>query len=163
MQWRECDGPRERVDAASRAHDRDDGDVVSDEADPRRRRPAQKSVAATYVRRQSQTLCRCGFRCAGKSATCRRRAMECPKCGRAVEAGAFICPACEFILDTSFLGDDITDDDRDARLQKQKRGDRGSLFGEDAIILGDGGDGEWSDFSARDAGMQREVTQARFY
>ena len=25
--------------------------------------------------------------------------MECPKCGRVVEPGAFICPGCEFILD----------------------------------------------------------------
>jgi hypothetical protein len=91
--------------------------------------------------------------------------MECPKCGRVVEAGAFICPGCEFILDTSFLGEDITDDERDKRLGKQRRGQRlasGVDFGEDAVILGNG-QGDYSDFSARDTGMTREVTQARFY
>ncbi len=39
----------------------------------------------------------------------------CPKCGRKVDATAFICTGCEYILDTSFLGDDITDDDRERR------------------------------------------------
>jgi hypothetical protein len=95
--------------------------------------------------------------------------MECPKCGRAVESGAFICPGCEFILDTSFLGDDITDDERDKRVgaspsvKMEKRVVSGLDFGEDAIILGDG-QGEYSDFSSKDAGgMRKEVTQARFY
>ncbi|MBI1945337.1 MAG: tetratricopeptide repeat protein [Deltaproteobacteria bacterium] len=88
----------------------------------------------------------------------------CPKCGRKVDATAFICPGCEYILDTSFLGDDITDDDRERRaLVKPAAGKQSAEFGEDAIILGDSG-GEWSDFSSRDAGgMTREVTQARFY
>src|SRR3954451_24999627 len=88
--------------------------------------------------------------------------MRCPKCGRDVRAGAFICPGCEFIIDTSFLGDDITDDEAGVRvpgIQQTKSGE----FGEDAIILGDGG-GEYSDFSSKDAGgLTREVTQARFY
>ena len=77
---------------------------------------------------------------------------------------AFICPGCEYILDTSFLGDDITDDDRERRaLAKPAAAKNSDAFGEDAIILGDSG-GEWSDFSSRDAGgMTREVTQARFY
>lgn len=88
----------------------------------------------------------------------------CPKCGRKVDASAFICPGCEYILDTSFLGDDITDDERDRRPPAKPTGDKRPLdFGEDAIILGNS-DGEWSDFSSRDAaGMTREVTQARFY
>lgn len=88
----------------------------------------------------------------------------CPKCGRKVDATAFICPGCEYILDTSFLGDDITDDERDRRPPARPAGDKRRLdFGEDAIILGNS-DGEWSDFSSRDAGgMTREVTQARFY
>lgn len=62
--------------------------------------------------------------------------MLCPKCGRSVEEDAVICPACDFILDTSFLGDDIRDDER------AERPGRGGLrkhhdFG-DAVILGDG-------------------------
>jgi hypothetical protein len=94
--------------------------------------------------------------------------MQCPKCGREVSLGAFICPGCEFILDTSFLGEDITDDDKDKRMSGpsfSKPGKRTTSgeFGEDAIILGDG-QGEYSDFSSRDAGgLTREVTQARFY
>ena len=72
--------------------------------------------------------------------------MQCPKCGRDVKVGAFICPGCEFILDTSFLGDDITDDEREKRVapasmpsavgaavsSRSKSGE----FGEDASILG---------------------------
>src|SRR5438105_3456708 len=98
--------------------------------------------------------------------------MQCPKCGREIKIGAFICPGCEFILDTSFLGDDITDDDREKRVglaSMPSGGGAGGLqsksgeFGEDAIILGDG-QGDYSDFSSRDAGgLTREVTQARFY
>ncbi|HEY4222636.1 MAG TPA: zinc ribbon domain-containing protein, partial [Myxococcota bacterium] len=93
--------------------------------------------------------------------------MQCPKCGREVQPGAFICPGCEFILDTSFLGDDITDDDKEKRVPTKAFAAGGKAssgeFGEDAIILGDG-QGEYSDFSSRDAGgLTREVTQARFY
>src|SRR6185503_5267343 len=32
---------------------------------------------------------------------------QCPKCGEVTSDGAVICPRCDFILDTSFLGDDI--------------------------------------------------------
>ena len=88
--------------------------------------------------------------------------MECPKCGRAVEPGAFICPGCEFILDTSFLGEDITDDEHDHRGHAAVPLKKSVDFGEDAIILGNG-QGEYSDFSSKDAGMTREVTHARFY
>ena len=87
--------------------------------------------------------------------------------------GAFICPGCDFILDATFLGDDITDDERDKRPvrtseqprpQKPARGVQPD-FGEDAMILGDVNQvGEVSSFNSRDAGVsQREVTQARFY
>src|SRR3954468_12443859 len=89
--------------------------------------------------------------------------MQCPKCGREVSAGAFICPGCEFILDTSFLGDDITDDQREKRVPSKVSKSKSGEFGEDAIILGDG-QGDYSDFSSKDAGgLTREVTQARFY
>jgi hypothetical protein len=95
--------------------------------------------------------------------------MNCPKCGRRVEVGTFICPGCEYILDTSFLGEDITDDERDRRdnapvpsAMKVKTVERAVDFGEDAIILGNG-QGDYSDFSSRDAGLTREPTHARFY
>lgn len=58
--------------------------------------------------------------------------MQCPKCGRTVEKDTVICPGCDFILDASFLGDDIRDDERAARP-----GLKGYDFG-DAVILGDG-------------------------
>jgi hypothetical protein len=99
--------------------------------------------------------------------------VECPKCGRAVATGAFICPGCDYILDASFLGDDITDDERDHRPVKvaQKPGKSRAPreaqpdFGEDAMILGDvGAVDEVSSFKSRDAGIsQREATQAKFY
>lgn len=33
--------------------------------------------------------------------------MACPKCGEAIVANVVICPRCDYILDTSFLGDDF--------------------------------------------------------
>ncbi len=96
--------------------------------------------------------------------------MECPKCGRVVEDGAFICPGCDFILDASFLGDDITDDEREQRPPPSRAFGKNRPkvdFGEDAMILGkvshEEGD-EVRSFQSNDAGVsQREVTQARFY
>jgi hypothetical protein len=95
--------------------------------------------------------------------------VECPKCGRATRAGAIICPGCDYILDASFLGDDITDDERDDR--RRARGARSSAptpqridFGEDAMILGKVDEADVSSFHSHDAGVsQREVTQTRFY
>jgi hypothetical protein len=93
--------------------------------------------------------------------------VQCPKCGRAAAAGAFICAGCDFILDTSFLGDDITDDERDQRAAARRTRPAESPrvdFGEDAMILGNPAEDEVSEFRSRDAGIsQREVTQARFY
>ena len=99
--------------------------------------------------------------------------VECPKCGRVVGSGAFICPGCDYILDASFLGDDITDDERDRRPVKaddsHKKRKPVLDFGEDAMILGNFAEGahadaEVSSFGSRDAGVsQREITQARFY
>jgi hypothetical protein len=88
------------------------------------------------------------------------------------EDGAIICPGCDFILDASFLGDDITDDERDRRPRRRASGRpaKGTAgpahvdFGEDAMILGNVDDVEVSSFNSRDAGLsQREVTQTRFY
>ncbi|MBM4283453.1 MAG: tetratricopeptide repeat protein, partial [Deltaproteobacteria bacterium] len=89
--------------------------------------------------------------------------MQCPKCGRVAAKGAFICAGCDFILDTSFLGDDITDDERDQRALRRPERPRVD-FGEDAMILGNPAENDVSEFRSRDAGVsQREVTQARFY
>jgi len=82
-----------------------------------------------------------------------------------------ICSGCDYILDSTFLGDDITDDERErrpgakgeSRRFGKKKAD-GVDFGEDAMILGDVNDVEVSSFQSRDAGVsQREVTQTRFY
>ncbi|MEW5848860.1 MAG: hypothetical protein AB2A00_08595 [Myxococcota bacterium] len=40
---------------------------------------------------------------------------RCPNCGKPTPEGAAICPACDFILDTSFLGSGILDDDAHRR------------------------------------------------
>jgi hypothetical protein len=93
--------------------------------------------------------------------------VECPKCGRVAAKGAFICAGCDFILDASFLGDDITDDERDKRAvaRKGRRNDKPKFdFGADAMILGNPDELEVSEFHSRDAGVSnRETTQARFY
>ncbi|MCP4499163.1 MAG: hypothetical protein GY822_04240, partial [Deltaproteobacteria bacterium] len=36
--------------------------------------------------------------------------ISCPKCGLELETGTAICPTCDFIIDSSFLGDDILDE-----------------------------------------------------
>ena len=41
--------------------------------------------------------------------------MICPKCGQTVGSEAVICQHCNFILDTSFLGADILDEEKDLR------------------------------------------------
>lgn len=75
--------------------------------------------------------------------------MQCPKCQEVVADDAVICGACDYILDTSFLGDDITDEraKRERREQQQAAGSRSAksqkpaqgdgAFGGDALILGD--------------------------
>jgi hypothetical protein len=79
-----------------------------------------------------------------------------------VSKDAFICPACDYIMDASFLGDDIRDD------EQVKRPGRGGHklahdFG-DALILGHGGGGGFSHFEASDPGIrQREVTHSHIY
>ncbi len=85
---------------------------------------------------------------------------RCPKCGRPVTEADVICPGCDFVLDTSFLGEDITDD----RAPPPPVVEDHSMFGEDAVILGSGVGGEFESFEAEDTGMvQREVTNARIY
>lgn len=41
-------------------------------------------------------------------------ASKCPQCSTALEAGAVLCPKCDLILDTSFLGGDILDSELDS-------------------------------------------------
>ncbi|MBI5493453.1 MAG: tetratricopeptide repeat protein [Deltaproteobacteria bacterium] len=87
--------------------------------------------------------------------------MLCPKCGRAVDQDAVICGHCEFILDASFLGDDITDDEKDHRPGKGGM-KLGHDFG-DALLLGDGS-GNLETFDAGETALvHKEVTHARFY
>jgi|GEM_PF-1830332 len=112
----------------------------------------------------------------------------CPKCGLEVASDVVICPACDFIIDSSFLGDDILNADDDvsqskakAKPKKGKSSKRkpakaaakpqtlkevptnsSANFGEDAIILG-GDEDEFSSFATGQTGLTREVTQAQIY
>ncbi len=43
--------------------------------------------------------------------------VRCPKCGRDAADDAVICSGCDFILDSSFLGDDIMDAEADRRVK----------------------------------------------
>lgn len=45
--------------------------------------------------------------------------MHCPKCGREADESAVICAGCDFILDASFLGDDIMDAEADRRVRRK--------------------------------------------
>lgn len=59
--------------------------------------------------------------------------MACPKCGEPLVAGAVICQRCDFIIDTSFLGDDILDELRDGNASGCARGTSSSS---DALVIG---------------------------
>ena len=61
--------------------------------------------------------------------------MRCPKCARDVAEGAPVCPACDFILDTSFLSD-VLDDPTTGFALPSREGPAGSALGADALILG---------------------------
>lgn len=72
--------------------------------------------------------------------------MRCPKCGRGVAEDQVICSHCEYILDPSFLGADITNEpvgDLAAEADGFDDADDSALrtvatpFGGDALILGD--------------------------
>jgi len=88
--------------------------------------------------------------------------MICPKCGRPVPDAAVICPGCDFILDTDFLGDEILDEDK--RLRPGKGGiDPASFNLADAVILGDM-DEKSQVFDTQDTGFHvKETTSARLY
>ena len=62
--------------------------------------------------------------------------MICPKCGRPVDESAVICPGCDFILDSGFLGEEVLDEEKD--LRPGRGGIEPAVFNlADAVILGD--------------------------
>lgn len=79
--------------------------------------------------------------------------MRCPKCGSGNEAGAWVCGRCEYVLDTSFLGDDILNVDPDPAAPPsvqtkpvRSEGPSRDELGGDALILGKLDDGEIQSF-----------------
>jgi hypothetical protein len=88
--------------------------------------------------------------------------MICPKCGRPVTEAAVICPGCDFILDTGFLGEEILDEEK--TLRPGRGGVDPAMFNlADAVILGDIDDSAQS-FETSDSGFHvRESTGARLY
>lgn len=57
---------------------------------------------------------------------------QCPKCGESSADGTVICPGCDYILDTAFLGDDILNE----RTGQQKPVNVAVSGGGDALVLG---------------------------
>ena len=89
--------------------------------------------------------------------------MICPKCGRPVEEAAVICPGCDFILDTNFLGGDILDEEH--QLRPGQGGVDPAVFNlADAVILGNIGD-DTSSFETSDSGfhIKKDMQAARLY
>lgn len=89
--------------------------------------------------------------------------MICPKCGRPVNESAVICPGCDFILDTDFLGGDILDEEH--QLRPGQGGIDPAVFNlADAVILGNIGD-ESSSFETSDSGfhIKQDLGAARLY
>lgn len=89
--------------------------------------------------------------------------MICPKCGRPVEERAVICPGCDFILDTEFLGGDILDEEH--QLRPGQGGVDPAVFNlADAVILGNIGD-DTSSFETSDSGfhLRPDLGAARLY
>jgi hypothetical protein len=74
---------------------------------------------------------------------------RCPKCGHANPAAAVICAGCDYILDTSFLGDDILDQPTgDDAPPPTSDADR---FGGEAVIVGNLRKGDSDDANAWDS------------
>jgi hypothetical protein len=87
----------------------------------------------------------------------------CPKCGRPVDESAVICPGCDFILDTEFLGGDILDEEH--QLRPGQGGVDPAVFNlADAVILGNIGD-DTSSFETSDSGfhLRQDLGAARLY
>ena len=87
--------------------------------------------------------------------------MICPKCGRPVDEAAVICPGCDFILDTHFLGDGILDEEH--ALRPGAGGIAPESFNlADAVILGNIGEDN-SSFETSDSGLHNVNMHARLY
>lgn len=89
--------------------------------------------------------------------------MICPKCGRPVDESAVICPGCDFILDTEFLGGDILDEEH--QLRPGQGGVDPAVFNlADAVILGNIGE-DTSSFETSDSGfhLKQDLGAARLY
>lgn len=88
--------------------------------------------------------------------------MICPKCGRPVTESAVICPGCDFILDSGFLGEEVLDEEKD--LRPGRGGIEPAVFNlADAVILGDIDEGG-QNFETSDTGFHiKESTGARLY
>jgi hypothetical protein len=77
--------------------------------------------------------------------------MICPKCGQPVQADTVICEHCNFILDTSFLGKDILDEDKE--LRPGTGGVSPALFSlQNANILNEVNDGGLANFENSEDG-----------
>lgn len=79
--------------------------------------------------------------------------VRCPKCGSENASGAWVCVRCEYVLDTSFLGDDILNEPgasaASASVQTKPvkvEGPSRDELGGDALILGQLGEGEVQSF-----------------
>ncbi|MCC7075016.1 MAG: hypothetical protein IT383_27135 [Deltaproteobacteria bacterium] len=79
--------------------------------------------------------------------------MRCPKCGSENASGAWVCVRCEYVLDTSFLGDDILNEPGAATASASVQtkpvkvdGPSRDELGGDALILGQLGEGEVQSF-----------------
>ncbi len=74
--------------------------------------------------------------------------MKCQKCGSRNEDGAWVCRTCEYILDSSFLGNDILNERTRDGVVDESASEESPLhdFGDDALILGRLGDGEVEEF-----------------
>ncbi|MBI1949256.1 MAG: tetratricopeptide repeat protein [Deltaproteobacteria bacterium] len=85
--------------------------------------------------------------------------MRCPKCGSENVAGAWVCSRCDFVLDSSFLGEDILNDPgasaAPASVQTKPvkmDGPSRDELGGDALILGQLGEGEIQSFVSDQTG-----------
>ena len=92
--------------------------------------------------------------------------MDCPKCGRSFEKGDAICGGCDFILDTSFLGDGFIDDEESKRFNaapgKAEPSPWSDDLGGDSLILGNLSD-HVAMFRTNDSGMEDKLRGMQLY
>src|SRR5687767_319669 len=61
---------------------------------------------------------------------------QCPKCGESSADGTVICPGCDYILDTGFLGDDILNERTGAQKPVKLDANVNISGAGDALVLG---------------------------